>query len=158
MGSVCGESIVPPIVCPRAHSSSSSRHCRRWRQTGVHTGTMLSPQTGPMPNTTATLRDTTTGHTLEVVRWRSASWVSRTDVVLCSCAHRLLAELNTAGQQDKTFATATAPHHRDTIVIGPCCRPLCVWVIRYAYAVCCACVVCCVVSPAVRVLSAAIRC
>ena len=81
-------------------------------------------------------------------------------LMLC-CAHVFIVcwQLNTAGQHNKPFATATASHHRDTGFIGPrCCRPLCVCVVRYAYAVCCACVVCCVVSPAVRVLSAAIRC
>ena len=106
---------------------------------------MLSPQPGPMPNTTVTSGDTTTEHTLEVVRWRSASWVSRTDVVLrSSCAHLVCWQLNTAGQQNKTFATATASHHRDTSVIGPrCCRPLCVCVARYcAYAVCCGLLMC----------------
>ena len=70
-------------------------------RTPFHIGTMLSPHTAPMSNTTAvTPRDTAMEHTLEVVRWRSASWVSRTDVALCSLCWQLNTYIH--GGQPKT--------------------------------------------------------
>lgn len=68
--------------------------------TPFHIGTMLSPHTAPMSNTTVTPRDTAMEHTLEVVRWRSASWVSRTDVALCSLCWQLNTYIH--GGQPKT--------------------------------------------------------
>jgi len=55
------------------------------QSTGVHAATNISAYTAPMLNTRATPRDTTMGHTLEVVRWRLVPLRWRTDLCCAFC-------------------------------------------------------------------------
>ena len=89
---------------------------------------MLSPHTAPMSNTTVTPRGTMTEHTLKVVRWRSASWVSRTDVC-CAVLSLLAVEHMDGGQPKPVGDRNTSPAASSPQMLSPAvrvCRPLCV--------------------------------